>query len=131
VIGDILFDLVVTSSAMDTDFIVKFCVENTGRSITVLTIGSLRCKFRESWSDPKPLRREVPTTIKIHLGQTAYALSRRIPANAIDHEQRISAHLPHANTMAAPWHETNPVVARKAVRHGPNQLSRIQLPVIQ
>ncbi len=131
VIGEILLDLVVTSSARDTDFVAKFCVEEPSGAITVLTIGSLRCKFRESWSDPKPLTPNEPTIIQLHLGHTAYTFPAGSRPTLLITSSEYPRILPHANTMAAPWHETNPVVARNAVRHGPNQVSRVQLPVIQ
>jgi len=69
VMGDILLDLVVTGSAMDTDFIAKFSVEDTGGAITVLTIGSLAASFASPGAIPSRVYPRHPRPSKSTLAR--------------------------------------------------------------
>jgi hypothetical protein len=39
--------------------------------------------------------------------------------------------LPHPNTMAPTWRERSPQTARQQVFHGPDTLSRLELPILR
>lgn len=131
VIGEVWLDLVVQSTAEDTDFIAKLCVEEPSGSITVLSNGSLRCRYRESWSNPKPLTAGKTVSIQLHLGNTAYTFPAGSRLGLMITSSEFPRILPHHNTMAPAWGEKNPVIARNSVLHGPGTLSRLELPVIE
>ncbi|MHB9106203.1 MAG: CocE/NonD family hydrolase [Armatimonadota bacterium] len=128
VIGDIHLRLTVASTAEDTDFIAKFCVEEPDGRVTVLTNGSLRCRFRESFSDPRPLIPGEPAQIRLHLGQTAYTFPAGSRLGLIVTSSEFPRILPHPNTMAPAWTERNPVVAQNSIIHGAE--CRLELPVV-
>jgi len=130
VVGDINLELWITSTAPDTDFIAKLCVvESIGR-ITALTIGSLRCRYRESWSDPKPLTPGEPTRIKLQMNNIAYTFPAGSRVALIITSSSFPRILPHPNTMAPTWQETDPQVATQEVLHSQGYESRLLLPVI-
>jgi hypothetical protein len=129
-VGEVNVDLWIASSAPDTDFIVKLCVVEPSGRVTALTIGSLRCRFRESWSNPKPLEAGVPTPIRIRLGNIAYVYPERSRIALIVTSSSFPRILPHPNTMAPTWTEKSPQMATQEVFHSQTHLSCLILPVI-
>ncbi len=131
VIGDVELELWVASSAPDTDLIAKLCVvEETGR-VTVLALGSLRCRYRESWSEPKPLEPGEPTRLRIHMGHLAYVFPAGSRVALIVTSSSFPRILPHPNTMVPTWTETSPRVAKQEVMHSAGHPSRLLLPVVE
>lgn len=131
VVGEVALELVIASSAEDTDFIAKLCVEEPSGAVTCLTHGSLRCRYRERWSEPRALTPGEATRIRLQMGHTAYVFpagARLVLTITSSDFPRI---LPHPNTLAAPWAETPPVVARNTVMHGAGAPSRLLLPVME
>ena len=47
VVGEVELNLWIASDRQDTDIIAKLCVEKADGRITCLTLGSLRCRYRE------------------------------------------------------------------------------------
>ncbi|MBT4498896.1 MAG: antibiotic hydrolase, partial [Gemmatimonadetes bacterium] len=90
----------------------------------------LRCRYRNSWSEPEPLKPGELTAIKLRLGQ----IGCRFPAGSRIGLMITSSDfpriLPHPNSMAPTWREKKPVVARNAVLHGPATPSCLSLPVV-
>ena len=131
VIGEITLNLCVSSGAVDTDFVAKLCVEEPSGTVTCLTIGSLQCRYRESWTDPQPLAPGDITRIQLQMGQIAYVFPTGSRICLLITSSDFPRILPHPNTLAPPWSETKPVIARDAVHHGKENLSRLNLPVIE
>ena len=131
VVGDINIELWIASSAPDTDFIAKLCViEPIGRVI-VLTHGSLRCRYRESFSDPQPLTPGEPARLELQMNNVAYTFPEGSRIGLLITSSCCPRILPHPNTMAPTWQETEPQVARQEILHGPGHESRLRLPVIE
>ncbi|MFQ6042385.1 MAG: CocE/NonD family hydrolase [Candidatus Poribacteria bacterium] len=131
VVGEITLRLFVESSAVDTDFIAKLCVEEASGAVTCLTLGSLRCRYRESWSEPQPLKTGEPTAIRLQMGHIAYVFPAGSRVCLLITSSDFPRILPHPNTLAPPWAESNSVLARNSVLHGPGTLSLLKLPVIE
>ena len=130
VMGEIGLDLHVASNAEDTDFIARLCVEEPSGAIVCLTVGSLRCRFRESWSDPQPLECGKATLIHLHMGQLGHAFPTGSRLGLLIASSDFPRILPHANSMASPWKEKEPVVARNSVLHGPEMRSCLQISAV-
>lgn len=131
VIGEITLQLFVKSSAVDTDFIAKLCVEEPSGAITCIILGSLRCRYRNGWDIPQPLKPNEATAIHLNMGNTAYVFppgSRIVLLITSSDFPRI---LPHPNTMSPPWANTKPVSARNSVLHGQKIPSCLNLPVVK
>ena len=131
IIGDITLDLCVSSDAPDTDFIAKLCVEEPSGAVTCLTIGSLRCRYRESWEDPQPLVSDEVTEIHLELGQIGYVFPADSRICLLITSSDFPRILPHPNTLTPPWSNTEPVTARNAIHHSKGNLSCLNLPVIE
>ncbi len=130
VMGEIALDLHIASSGEDTDYIVKLCVQEAEGSVISLAIGSLRCRYRESWSEPKPLVPGTATPIRIELGSLAYVFpkgSRILLTITSSDFPRIQT---HTNTMEPPWSRVAPVVVQNSVIHGPGTGTALHLPVV-
>jgi hypothetical protein len=130
VVGDINLELTIASDAEDTDFIAKLCVEEATGAITCLTVGSLRCRYRYSWSDPKPLAPGEPAAIRIRMGQTGYRFPEGSRIGLMITSSDFPRILPHLNRMAGPWSGVEACTARNSVMHGTAHPTRIQIPVI-
>lgn len=131
VIGEVNLDLYISSDALDTDFVAKLCVEEPAGAVICLTIGSLRCRYRESWADPQPLAPGDIARIRLQMGHIGYVFpagSRVCLLITSSDFPRIS---PHPNRLAPPWSNTEPIVAHNAVHHGRDNLSCLNLPVIE
>jgi hypothetical protein len=94
----------------------------------VLTNGSLRCRFRESFRDPKPLSPNEPAQIRLRLGRTAYTFPTGSRLALIVTSSEYPRILPHPNTMAPAWTERNPQVAQNSILHG--AASRLEVTVV-
>jgi putative CocE/NonD family hydrolase len=131
VVGEVNLDIWIASNAPDTDFIAKLCmVEPSGRIIP-LTIGSLRCRYRESWSNPKPLESGIPTRIHIQMGNIAYVYPERARLALVITSSSFPRILPHPNTMAPTWKEKSPQIATQEVFHDQSHPSCLLLPVME
>ena len=130
VVGEVNLALNISTDAEDTDFIAKLCVEEPNGAITCLTLGSLRCRYRNSWSEPEPLSPGEVTPIRIQLGHTAYVFPEGSRIGLMVTSSDFPRIQPHPNRIASPWSLAEPVTARNSVAHGPGALSRVDLPVV-
>ncbi len=96
-----------------------------------LSLGSLRCRYRHSWSEPAPLGRDEAEEIILQMGQTAYVFAAGTRLGLMIASSDFPRILPHPNTMAPTWSEAEPMAARNGVLHGPGTLSRLKLPVLE
>ncbi len=131
VVGEITLNLCVSSDAADTDFVAKLCVEDPSGTMTCLTIGSLRCRYRDSWTDPQPLPSGSITQIQLQMGQIGYVFPTGSRICLLITSSDFPRILPHPNTLAPPWSNTEQVTARNAIHHGRGNLTRLTLPVIE
>jgi hypothetical protein len=129
--GDVTLDLWIVSSAPDTDFIAKLCVVEPLGRVTSLTVGSLRCRYRNSWEDPEPLEPGTANAISLYLSEIAYTFPAGSRIGLIITSSSFPRILPHRNTMAPTWQEENPQTATQQVLHGKDVSSRLRLPVIE
>lgn len=131
VVGPIDLELFVSSDAVDTDIIARLCVEEPSGAVTILTFGSLRCRYRNSWSSPEPLVPGEVTAITIQMGNIGYTFSAGSRIYLLITSSDFPRVLPHPNTMAPPWAKTKPISAWNSVFHGTGNLSCLELPVVQ
>jgi putative CocE/NonD family hydrolase len=131
VMGEIALDLFVSSDAEDTDFVARLCVEEVSGAVTCLTVGSLRCRYRNSWAEPRALARGEATPIHLQMGHLAYVFPEGSRVGLLITSSDFPRILPHSNTMARPWEETAPMAARHSVCHGPGVPSCLHLPVVE
>jgi uncharacterized protein len=121
--------LVVSSSAPDTDFVVKLCdVDADGVSINIAD-GITRARYRESWDEPSFLEPGEPARIRVDLGATGHCF---LPG----HRVRVtvtSSGFPHwqrnMNTTGDPGLEATAHVAHQTVFHDADAASYVVLPV--
>lgn len=130
VIGELELEITIATDVDDTDLVAKLCViEQTG-SVTCLSLGSFRCRYREGWRQSVPLAHNTPTPLKLRLCELAYTFppgSRIALMITSSDYPRIQ---PHTNTMAKPWTAATPVVAKTRILHGPGIASSLSLPVV-
>jgi len=128
VIGEVELSVTLQTDVEDTDLVAKFGVELPSGEMIVLTVGSLRLKFRDSWTDPTPLTPGNPVTVKLHLSQIGYQFapgSRPFVSLTSSDFPRI---LPNTNTLQI---FGNPRIARHSVLTGSGALSCLILPVVE
>lgn len=131
VVGPIELDLFISSDAVDTDFVAKLCVEEPSSAITCLAMGSLRCRYRNSWSDPQPLEPGEATSVHLQMGHTAYVFPAGSRVCLLITSSDFPRIAPHPNTLEPPFAKTEPILARNSVLHGPGTLSCLKLPVVE
>ena len=129
-IGNVELDLWVASSAVDTDFIARLCVVEPSGAVTCFTYGSLRCKYRDSWSEPKPLEPGSATRIRIQMGHTAYVFPKGSRIALLITSSSYPRIVPNPNTMAKPFSGEEPVIAKQHILHDPEHPSCLHLPVL-
>ena len=128
--GPVTAVLYVSSSARDTDFMVKLVdVYPDGKAIN-LTESAFRLRYRDGYD--KQVMMERGKVYKIEL--TAMVAAIKFP---VGHRIRLdvaSSNFPtfdrNLNTGGNNFDETTWVIARNAVHHGPRQRSHLVLPVI-
>jgi putative CocE/NonD family hydrolase len=130
VIGPIELDLFISSDVEDTDFIARLCVQESSGAITCLALGSLRCRYRDSWANPKPLTPGNITPIHLQMGHTAYVFPAGSRMCLIITSSDFPRIQPHPNTMASPFSETKPITAINSILHGDTTPSCLKLPIV-
>jgi len=131
VVGPVELDLWFASDAEDTDLLAKLCVAEANGRITVLTIGSLRLRYRDGWDRCVPLPKEAPVRVRIRLGHLAYVFPQGSRVALVLTSSSYPRILPHPNTMAATWQESSPKVAQQRILHDAGHPSRLLLPVVE
>ncbi len=129
--GPVRLELWVSSSARDTDFIAKFCAIDPLGAVTVLTVGSLRCRFRHSRSAPEPLAPGDVVKLDIQMNHIACTVPADSRIGLIVTSSCFPRILPHDNRYEPTWSGAEPVVARQTVHHGGGYRSRLILSVIE
>ncbi len=127
--GDVTLRLNVTSSVVDTDFIVKLCdVGPDGRSLNV-SDGFIRCRYRNGYDVPALLEPGEAYRIRIRMGAAAWLFR-------IGHRLRLqvaSSSFPHwarnLNTGQQDGEAARGVIAEIAVLHSDEFPSFVALPV--
>ena len=131
VIGEVNLDLWIASDAEDTDFVAKLCVVESSGAVTCVTLGSLRCRYREGWDRCVPLPRRDAVKVRLRLGNLAYVFPEGSQIALILTSSCYPRILPHPNTMAPTWTETNPRRATHEILHDRAHPSWILLPVME
>ncbi len=129
-IGPVSVQLHVSSSAPDTDFIVKLLdLDPEGVALPIVE-GALRMRWRDGFSSEKPLTADVAEPVMIDLGDTAWRL-------AAGHRlglQVQSANYPHLdpnmNTGGSVGAEARGVIARNRLYHGAARPSWVEVSIL-
>lgn len=127
--GSVTLDLHLQADVEDTDVIVKLCVDEEDR-VDVITLGSLRLRYREGFDRYTPLPKNTPVSVTLELLPTCYQFAAKSRVGLIiTHSDwpRIEA---HPNVIAPPLSGAAPVVAEISVLHGPSHASKLNLPVV-
>ncbi|MED5621728.1 CocE/NonD family hydrolase [Ideonella sp. BN130291] len=128
--GPLKARLTVSSTAPDTDFVVRLVhVWPDGRA-TNIQEGALRARYRDGIDRPQLMQPGQPYAVTVLMRSMAY----RLPAG---HRLRLhvaSSSFPrlerNLNTGGRNHNESTGVVARNTVHHGPNDVAYVELPVL-
>jgi hypothetical protein len=131
VVGEVELDLWLASDAEDTDVIAKLCVVEPDGRVISLIVGSLRLRYRNSWSDPEPLSPGEPTQVRLHLGNLAYTFPEASRIALMVTSSDFPRILPHPNTMEPTWSGAPRRAARNTVLHDSKHPSKLLLPVLR
>jgi putative CocE/NonD family hydrolase len=133
VTGPVTVRLWITSSAVDTDFMVMLLdVHPDGKAYNVMPLeaGVLRTRYRESQAAPKPLQPGEPVELTI---------GDMVTSNLFRRGHRIRLHVTSSrfpvfdrnlNTGEPPARATRMVTAHQAILHDAAHPSRVILPVV-
>ncbi len=130
-VGDATVTLHAASSALDTDFAARLCVVAPDGRSTNVQEGIVRARFRESLSEPKPLRPGEVCEYRIALGPVGV----RVPAGRRLRLDVSSSDFPqwdrNLNTGGTTGAEgpSAAVIATQVVLHDRTRPSRVTLPV--
>ena len=130
VIGDVDLDLTVATDVEDTDIVAKLCVVEENGSVTVIILGSFRCRYREGWDKRVPMEHGVAMRLHVRLSQLAYTFPQGARIGLMITSSDFPRIQPHTNTMAKPWVPAVPVVAHTRVMHGDGVVASLNLPVV-
>jgi putative CocE/NonD family hydrolase len=130
VVGPVNLELWVSTTAEDTDFIAKLCVVEPLGAVTVLTLGSLRCRYRSSRSAPEPMGKGEPARIDIQMNHIAYTFAAGSRIALMVTSSCFPRILPHTNRYEPTWQGGPPIVATETVHHGGAYGSKLKLAVL-
>ena len=131
VVGEPKLDLWFASDAEDTDAIAKLCVMEPAGRIIVLTVGSLRLRYREGWDRYTALPKDEPVRCTVRLNPIGYRFPQGSRVCLIVTSSSFPRILPNPNTLAPTWKEPHPRVARNQVLHDAAHPSNLLLPVLE
>ncbi len=127
VAGPVALELWVSSSAPDTDFVTKLCVVDSFGSVYALSVGSLRCRFRNSRADPEPLRQGTAEELTIQMNHVAYRFPAGSRIGLMVTSSCFPRILPHDNRYEPTWSGADPVAATQTIHHSAAHPSRLIL----
>jgi len=130
VVGNVELDLWVASSAVDADFIARLCVVEPSGAVTCFSYGSLRCRYRDSWGDPKPLDPGQPTEIHIQMGHVAYVFPQGSRIALLITGSCFPRIIPNPNTLASPFSGDPGPPAEHSIFHNAEHRSCLHLSVL-
>jgi putative hydrolase, CocE/NonD family len=129
IVGPVCLRLQASSSAVDTDFVVKLCdVAPNGLSLNVAD-GFFRCRWRKGYNQNSPLKPDTPEAFTIDLGAVAHVflpghkLRLQISSSAFPAYDR------NMNTGNPPGVDTKGIAAIQTVYHSSMLVSALMLPV--
>ena len=116
---------------LNADLFAKLCVVEPLRGrVIVLTEGSMRCRYRDSFAEPVPLEKDTPTLISFPLQHTAYEFPAGSRVALVVTSSCFPRILPNSNNME-PILSTAPArKARTGILGGPAYPSALKLPVV-
>jgi putative CocE/NonD family hydrolase len=131
VVGPVTAVLQASSSALDTDWVVRLCdVWPDGRSVSVCD-GILRARYRESLSQPRLLEPNAVHSFRVDLWSTAqvFKTGHRLRVHVTSSDfPRYDRNL---NTGGPFGTESQSVVANNTVFHDAARASHLLLPVLR
>ena len=130
VAGNIEAELWIASTAEDTDFVTKFCVVDPSGRVDVLTFGSLRCRYRDSASEPLPLPVKEAVRISVQMNHFAYRFPVGSSIGLIVASACFPRILPHPNRFEPTAFGVAGVVAENSILRSNEHPSRLILPVM-
>jgi putative CocE/NonD family hydrolase len=128
--GDVFAVLYASSDAPDTDWLVRLTdVDEKGDSIRLVD-NLVRARYRDSWSDPKPLVPGEIVRYEIRLPHIAntFLKGHRIRVQVTSSAGNLT--FPNSNTGGNIFTETETRIARQRVFHSRDAASHILLPVM-
>lgn len=131
VIGEVNLELWVRTDVSDTDFIAKLCVVQPDGKVIVLTLGSLRCRYRGGWERYIEMPQGKPVKLRIQMGYLAYVFPKHSRIALIITSSEYPRILPHPNTLSPTWQESSPICATQEILHDANYPSHLLLPLIE
>lgn len=132
VIGEGLLDAWLLTNVPDTDLVTKLCVEEPDNArITCLSVGSLRCRFRNGFSKPTPLAEDTPERVEVKLSPLAYTFPSGSRLAVLVTSSSFPRILPNPNTMEPTFSTAPAQKARNAILHEPAHASALVLPVVE
>jgi uncharacterized protein len=130
VVGNIELELEFSSSSPDTDLVAKLCVVGDSGSITSLTVGSIRCRYRDSRSEPKPIPGGTVVKLRIQMNHIAYTFPAGSRIALLLTSSCFPRILPHPNRYEPTAFGVEPVKARQTIHHSAMHPSRLLLPML-
>ncbi len=134
VMGPITLRMWAASSALDTDWIAKLCVQEATGAVLPLLVGNIRCRYRQGYDQAVPLVPDEPTALTLELGNTAYVFPKGARLVLLLTSSDFPRLYTSTNTMAPPLDAkagANPVVARNTIMHGPGTQSTLELTCVE
>lgn len=134
VVGEPWLDLALTINVPDTDICAKLSVEKLDGAVMLLTVGSLRLRYRKSFSQPMEIVPGQVEHISLRFQPTAYEFAAGERIHLLVTSSDYPRILPHTNTYASTYEQLSghvqPQKARVSIHHDNNQGSRLRLPVV-
>lgn len=131
VAGQARAELFVSSSAQDTDFIVKLIDVYPDGTSYILHEGVLRARWREGFTRPVWFRRGevVPITVQIEATHNYFPAGHRIRIDISSSSFPVWER--NLNTGGPNYSESAPVIARNVIHHSRTHRSTLLLPVVK
>ncbi len=128
--GDVYAEFYASTSAPDTDWVVRLTdVDEKGNSIR-LSDGIIRAKYRNSYQEENLLEPHSIAKYRIRMTRIAnmFKKGHRIRVEITSSADKQS--FPNSNTGNDPWEDVEVIIAIQKVHHGGKYQSFIELPII-
>lgn len=128
--GNIYAEFYASSSAVDTDFIIRVSdVDEKGISRRV-SDNLIRAQFRNGWDKPALLKSDSIEKFELEMYFNAYVFKTHHKIRIDVTSSNDAEFFPNTNTGIDPYEDPTPIIAINRIYHGSKYPSHVKLPVL-
>ena len=128
--GNVYSEFYASSSALDTDFIIRICDVDEDGVARRISDNIIRAHFRNGWDKPELLEPGKVEKYSLEMYFNAYVFKRGHKIRVDVTSSNEAEFFPNTNTGIDPYTDPKPITAQNRIYHGKEYPSHVKLPIL-